>query len=118
MTAFANFGRQIRVMGTKGELWANVEHSEANLFDYATGKTTQLPLNESGVDSSIAGGHGGGDTGIVGVLYDYVNGDIDMSEVSEIEISCKNHMIVFAAEEARHSGTVVDVEKYYKKYIG
>ena len=118
MTAFANFGRQIRVMGTKGELWANVEHSEANLFDYATGKTTQLPLNESGVDSSIAGGHGGGDTGIVGVLYDYVNGDIDMAEVSEIEISCKNHMIVFAAEEARHSGTVVDVEKYYKKYIG
>ena len=118
MTAFANFGRQIRVMGTKGELWANVEHSEANLFDYATGKTTQLPLNESGVDSSIAGGHGGGDTGIVGVLYEYVNGNIEMEEVSEIEISCKNHMIVFAAEEARHTGTVVDVEKYYKKYIG
>ena len=118
MTAFANFGRQIRVMGTKGELWANVEHSEANLFDYATGKTTRLPLNESGVDSSIAGGHGGGDTGIVGVLYEYVNGNIEMEEVSEIEISCKNHMIVFAAEEARHTGTVVDVEKYYKKYIG
>ena len=118
MTAFANFGRQIRIMGTKGELWANVEHAEADLFDYASGKTTKLPLNEAGVDSSIAGGHGGGDTGIIGVLYEYLEDSVEMEEVSEIEVSCKNHMIVFAAEEARNSGTVVDVAKYYHSFIG
>ncbi len=117
MTAFANFGRQIRLMGTKGELWANVEHAEADFFEYATGKTTKLPLNANGVDSSIAGGHGGGDTGIIQVLYEYLTDAVDMKEVSEIEVSCKNHMIAFAAEESRLCGTVVDVDKYTKAFI-
>ena len=116
MTAFANFGRQIRLMGTKGELWANVQDKEASYFNYMTGETTKLPLNLSNVDDSIAGGHGGGDYGIVYDLYDYINGNIDTKELSEIEISCKNHMLVFAAEQSRLEGTVVDVEEFQKKY--
>ncbi len=117
MTAFANFGRQVHIMGTKGEIWANVGQAEADYFDYVSRKRTKLPLNDNGVDSSIAGGHGGGDTGIIGMLYEYLDGSIGEKEVSEIEISCKNHMIVFAAEEARHTGSVVDVREYSKKYI-
>ncbi len=117
MTAFANFGRQIRIMGTRGELWASLNESEANLFDYASGKVVKLPLNVSDVDESILGGHGGGDSGIVVDLYKYMNGETDSSEVSEIAISCKNHMIVFAAEESRLNGTVVDVGEFTKRYL-
>ena len=33
-----------------------------------------------------------------------------------IETSCKNHMIVFAAEESRESGKIVDVAEYSSRY--
>ena len=116
MTAFANDGRQIRLMGTKGELFANVHDKEATFFDYMSGKYTKLPLNISSVDDSIVGGHGGGDQGIIYDLYDYINENIDTKEHSEIEISCKNHMLVFAAEHSRLTGTVVDVDEFKKNY--
>ena len=116
MTAFANDGRQIRLMGTKGELFANVHDKEATFFDYMSGKYTKLPLNISCVDDSIVGGHGGGDQGIIYDLYDYINENIDTKELSEIEISCKNHMLVFAAEHSRLTGTVVDVDEFKKNY--
>ena len=65
-------------------------------------------------DESINGGHGGGDTGIIAVLYEYINDEIDMKEVSEIGISIENHMLVFAAEESRLNDTVVEMGEYTK----
>ena len=70
------------------------------------------------VDASINGGHGGGDTGIVAVLHEYINDEIDMKEVSEIGISIENHMLVFAAEESRKTETVVDIAAYNDKIMG
>ena len=62
--------------------------------------------------SGMYGGHGGGDIGIVNALYDYLTDAKTAEEVSEIGISCKNHMLVFAAEKSRMTNTVVDIDEY------
>lgn len=76
-----------------------------------------MDIDYSNVGDSITGGHGGGDAGIVNDLYKYVMEDYDSEDLSKTDISAKNHMIVFAAEESRLNNTVVDVDKYINKYI-
>ena len=118
-TAFAK-GRRMRIMGTKGDLTADMRRPAKEAFffcDFETQKYRHLDIDYSNVGDSILGGHGGGDDGIIIDLYKYLTNEIDAAEVSEIDISSKNHMIVFAAEESRLNGTVVDVDKYMDKYM-
>ena len=123
MSAFAK-GRRLRVMGTKGDLVANMSLPADKAFELTTfetgigaGKKETLEIDYSNVGDSITGGHGGGDDGIVIDLYKYIMEDYNSPDLSEIGISAKNHMIVFAAEESRHNNTVVDVEEFTKQYI-
>ena len=118
MSGFNKGGRSTRVMGTKGELFFEDDLASARFFNFDTRSYEELPTNEAKVDASINGGHGGGDTGIVAVLYDYINDKIDMKEVSEIGISIENHMLVFAAEESRKTNTVVDIAEYNERIMG
>jgi len=69
----------------------------------------------SGKDG-ISGGHGGGDEGIVYDLYDYLNNTYTGKSIPEIEVSTENHLITFAAEESRITGTVVDFDEFAKKF--
>ena len=125
MSAFAA-GRRLRIMGTKGELVANMSLPADKAFELftfsagiaaAAGKKEFLNIDYSSVGDSITGGHGGGDAGIVDDLYKYVVEDYQSEDLSEIGISAKNHMTVFAAEESRLNGTVVDVKEYADKYF-
>ena len=118
MAAFNKGGRSTRVMGTEGELFFEDDLASARFYNFQTRSYEELPTNESMVDASINGGHGGGDTGIVAVLHEYINDEIDMKEVSEIGISIENHMLVFAAEESRKTETVVDIAAYNDKIMG
>ena len=114
MNAFNKGGRYIHIMGTKGEINAALDGDEPiKLYSFATGETEEIPM--SGKDG-ISGGHGGGDEGIVMDLYEYLNGTYEGKSVPEIDESTYNHMITFAAEEARRTGTVVDIEEYIKKF--
>lgn len=120
MAAFNRGGRNIRIMGTKGELMADMRSPVEDAFkfyDFATCETRNLKVNLSIQDDSIVSGHGGGDDGIIISLYDYISGKIGPENLSEIGISCKNHLIAFAAEEARCSGTVINMDEYRDKYI-
>lgn len=112
MSAFCKGGRRTTIMGTKGELYTEMEGDKFEFFSFETRETESCKMSETTSAEGIVGGHGGGDEGIVNALYDYVTGALSASEVSEIEISCKNHMIVFAAEEARTQNKVVDVKAY------
>ena len=115
MNCFNKGGRFMHIFGTKGEMRAAMDgESPMEIFDFETRETTKVDL--VGKDG-IAGGHGGGDTGIVNALYEYLTDSIEASEVSEIGISCQNHMLVFAAEESRATNTVVDVEEFVKRYL-
>ncbi|MCI9221532.1 MAG: gfo/Idh/MocA family oxidoreductase, partial [Lachnospiraceae bacterium] len=44
--------------------------------------------------------------------YDYLCGTYTGSAISTIEESCEGHLMVFAAEESRRTGNVVDFRKY------
>ena len=48
-------------------------------------------------------------------LYDYISLDKPSESISDITVSCENHLICFAAEEARESGKAVDMKEYIEK---
>ncbi len=110
MNAFNSGGRFINIYGTKGELRAALKgDSPIRVYDHLTKETEEIPCNAT---DGILGGHGGGDGGIVVALYDYMTGSYTGNAVPTIDESCYNHLITFAAEHARKTGTVVDVDEY------
>ncbi len=120
MSAFTQGGRRSHIMGTDGELWVDFDapagkHFE--LFSFATGQRTYLDDTISVGGNTIVEGHGGGDNGIIDGLYKYLTGQLTADQVSEIGISCRNHMMAFAAEEARLTGQVVDMAPYMREYM-
>ena len=110
MNAFNKGGRYIRLFGTKGELYANASDTEITVWDFNTKETTKYSVCET--EESIAGGHGGGDSGIVAELYDYLSDNYTGYCAADIDISVKNHLIGFAAEQARHNDTVEDIKVF------
>ena len=114
MNAFNKGGRYIRLFGTKGELYANANATEITLWDFETRETTMIPVKKT--DESIAGGHGGGDSGIIYELYEYLTGEYTGFCAANIDISVKNHLIGFAAEKARHSDTIESITAYCDRF--
>ncbi len=115
MSAFNEGGRTIRIMGTKGELSTNAGKGDIKFYNFATGETEIIALNSSKNGDSILSGHGGGDTGIIRALIDVFEG-IPNKSVCDIAESCDNHLIAFAAEESRFTGTVVDMDKFSARF--
>ena len=110
MAAFNKGGRFIEVMGTKGMLTAAMRgNSPITIFDFETREEDEISMDAL---DGILGGHGGGDSGIVKTVYDYLTGSYEGNSVPDISESCYNHLITFAAEESRLSGKIVDVEEY------
>ena len=115
VNAFNEGGRYIRIYGTKGELFAFMGDESIYVREtYGDRNKEYIPVMKT--DESIAGGHGGGDAGIVYDLYDYLNGTYKGVSVADIHISVANHMIAFAAEKSRHSDTVVWMDDFCKEY--
>lgn len=111
MSAFNRGGRKSNLMGTKGEMFLDFEGDEIKIYHFDS-RQFEIINTRSGAVS----GHGGGDDGIVMALYDYITGAKSEDDVSEIGISCRNHLLVFAAEQARHSGNVVDTQLFQKQF--
>ncbi len=115
VNAFNRGGRFTRIYGTKGELYAFFSDDEIKVHTHADRRKFTIPVEER-TSESIAGGHGGGDAGIVLDLYKFFEGEEIELGASEIGISVYNHLIGFAAEQGRHDGTVVDLADFCKKY--
>ena len=108
MNAFNTGGRYINIYGTKGEIRAALKgDTPIKVYDIVSKETEEIP--SSGTDG-VLGGHGGGDAGIIKTLYSYMIGEYNGVSVPTIQESCYNHLITFAADHARKTGTVVDVE--------
>ena len=67
-------------------------------------------------DETINGGHGGGDEGIIKELYEYLSGEYNGYRAADLKTSVYNHMIGFAAEDARLNRSVVNVGEVIKEY--
>jgi hypothetical protein len=99
-------------MGTKGEVYANMKDKTVTLYEFETGKKTDVPILDAITNQEITGGHGGGDRGIMRALSEYLSGTYKGNAITDISTSVANHLTVFAAEQARREGRVVTVEEY------
>jgi predicted dehydrogenase len=113
LNAFNSGGRYTRIFGTKGELFAFMSDENIHVHTFSDKKDHVISVKKT--EESIAGGHGGGDAGIVYDLYEYLCGIYQGVSVSDIGVSVSNHLIGFAAEEARHGDIVVSLEQFSEK---
>ena len=109
MCAFGKSARTIRVMGTKGDLHAEMGNPNITIYDFETSSYRTLSIDDMILDETIVGGHGGGDTGLMYTFYDMLTLP-DGAKYSNLSESVESHKIVFAAEKSRLEGRVVDVE--------
>ena len=112
MCAFNEGGRRIHIMGTKGEVYATMKDKTITLYEFETGKKTDVPILDAITNQEITGGHGGGDRGIMRALTEFLSGTYKGNALTDISTSVANHLTVFAAEQARREGRVVTVEEY------
>ena len=118
MCAFNKGGRYIKVMGTKGELVAEMRDSEFTVFNFETREYEKIAISSAVKNDSIDAGHGGGDGGIMRALADRLGGDLSDISVCTIEETCRNHLIAFAAERSRVTGETVLMDEYEKSLGG
>jgi len=116
MTAFEN-GRHIEIYGTRGVLKGGETHRKqfgAHLM--------LLPHEGEPVRYTVQsedGGyelHGGGDSGLVNVLYDEMTSPPGTPLAAGLDSTVHSHLIGFAAEEARVTGRTVDLEEFQRQY--
>jgi hypothetical protein len=104
MMAFTEMGhRETSIFGTKGQLTGDGRY--IHLYDFLTDQTTTFDT-EAG-DSSILGGHGGGDFGLMDSFVRAVAEQNPSLILSGPDETLASHLLVFAAEEARKEGRVV-----------
>ncbi len=107
MTAFNAGGhRKTRIFGTRGEIYgdgSNIEH-----FDFLT--RTRRIIDTNAADATIAGGHGGGDEGLMEAFLAAVAGDSGQV-ISGPDETLESHRMVFAAERARRENRVVCLDE-------
>ncbi|MGW3666279.1 Gfo/Idh/MocA family protein [Streptomyces sp. NPDC005141] len=107
MTAFTEQAdRRTRIFGTRGELRG--DGAGVSVYDFLTRTEETVDLaGLGGMDA--AGGHGGGDAGLMDAFVAAVaTGNPDLVKSGPRE-SLTSHLTVLAAERARYAGTVEDV---------
>jgi predicted dehydrogenase len=98
--------RQTRIFGTRGQIEASGD--TIRIFDFITRRKETITVSATG-DNTAGGGHGGGDDGLMDAFTRAVQtGDARHIRSGPAE-SLETHLAVFAAEEARHRGTVETV---------
>jgi len=104
MTAFTQARhRQVRLFGTRGEISGDGE--QIQIFDFLTDSWRTVETQKA--DGSILGGHGGGDFGLMDAFIQAVARRDPSLILSGPEETLESHLIVFAAEKARHENRVV-----------
>ena len=105
MDAFSkDIYRDIKIHGTKGELVGVMEKNFLELRTFG-GKAERIDVK----GEASCGGHGGGDNGIMRGVYEDYNGQTN-ENITYLAESYQSHKMAFAAEKARVTETVVDLE--------
>ena len=112
MSGFNKGGRKIRIMGTKGEIFGDMSKKTVELYRFDTMETEEIPIENAVTDETIFGGHGGGDLGIIKAFCQFMTGKYEGNSITDITTSVENHLVTFAAEDARLSGSVITMKDY------
>ncbi len=107
MTAFCNEdGRQTRIFGTRGSI--RTDSRMIHVTDFLTGRQYDLD-SETVDDGSILSGHGGGDFGLMDAFIRAIETNDRSYILSGVDETLESHLMVFAAEESRRTGKVIEV---------
>ncbi len=105
-------GREIRIMGTEGELRASDNSSVITYYCFADRSTTEISYGDA------VGSHGGADYMIMREMYNYLNDAYEGDSLCSIETSADNHVIAFAAEYSRlNGGITIDYDEFKKMIL-
>ncbi|MEV0775560.1 Gfo/Idh/MocA family oxidoreductase [Streptomyces sp. NPDC050428] len=103
MTAFTPLAqRKTRIFGTRGYL--DGDGVRVTVTDFVTGQEETLVLGLEGPDAGS--GHGGGDERLVDAFLDALTTGDPTHILSDPATSLESHMVAWAAERSRRSGTV------------
>lgn len=94
--------RKTQIFGTRGQI--SGDGSILRLYDFLEDETEEIDTRAS--DQSVAGGHGGGDEGLMDKFISALAEDDQSLILSGAEETLQSHLAVFAAERARKCGTV------------
>ncbi|MDK2971769.1 MAG: hypothetical protein PWP23_1524 [Candidatus Sumerlaeota bacterium] len=104
--------RTIRIAGSEGELAGHLERNEITVRRFTAG----IPEEEYRVEVHRpfieAGGHSGGDTGVARHFVDLVRRGDRASAARSLAIAVEGHLLAFAAEEARATGSAMDMTTF------
>lgn len=118
MTAFDE-GRSLTVRGTKGRLVAGdlarrLSGHDIVVDSFIDGSTTlhDVTIEEGGYET-----HAGGDAGLMQALFDEMTRNDPAEMSTSIHRSVASHVLGFAAEASRQSGTTIDVRDFYSRHV-
>lgn len=105
MCAFTHdFSRTMKLMGTHGEMRIlfGDEHI-IEIHNFASGRKDVIYPHQN------KSGHGGGDFGIMADFVKLIATGKKSSSLTSIDVSVQSHLLAFAAEESRVTGTTVNL---------
>jgi predicted dehydrogenase len=107
MTAFTPMGfRRTRIFGTRGTIEG--DGYSVDVFDFLTGRTTSTQVVDP-TDPPAGEGHLGADTALTRSFLEAVRTHDPSRVLTSPAVSLHTHATVWAAERARHQGTVEPV---------
>ncbi|REE87421.1 oxidoreductase family protein [Paenibacillus taihuensis] len=107
MSAFTHEGgRSVKLMGTLGQIRADMEKNVIEVTSFKTRETKTVHLETD------AAGHGGGDTNIMRDFVRLVRSDGKEKGLTGAKTSVQSHLIAFAAEKSRVEGETILMQKY------
>lgn len=107
--------RYIHIIGTNGEIEGKLEEDKFIYRRYIKETVSYveevIDVSQKVVNNATYGGHSGGDYGIMHDIVRYLNGDAASMSITFLDDSVQSHLLVFAAEESRKTGNIVDLSK-------
>jgi predicted dehydrogenase len=114
MTAFEN-GRHIEIYGTRGVLKGGetyYKHFGAHLIVFPhEGEPVRYTVQADDGGYEL---HGGGDAGLIKALYGELTGPAETPLAAGLDSTVHSHLIGFAAEESRRTGSTVNIEEFQR----
>lgn len=107
MTGFSEFAdRRTTIFGTHGQI--TTDGRFIDVLEFAGDRREHIDVAASG-DATAAGGHAGGDAGLMAAFTRAVASRDTSGLPSGIEASLASHRVVFAAEQARLESRVISL---------
>lgn len=108
VTAFAALEhRKTRIFGTRGSIEGDGVH--LRVHDFTSDTVTEITVTGND-DASMAGGHGGADAALAQAFFEAVRDNDPSILLTDGQGSLATHGVVWAAEHARRTGTVVTID--------